>query len=163
MPTTLAQEIFKRDPFNSLEQEAFLNIMRTQAQLTADVEEVLKTQGLSVATYNVLRILRGAGEDGRMCHEIGKHMVTRVPDVTRLVDRLEKSGLATRERCSKDRRVVHVRISPKGEEVLRLLDEPVLQTHRDHLGHMTATQLRELCDLLTIARHKPVSTETSQL
>lgn len=163
MPTSLAQEIFKRDPFNSLEQEAFLNIMRTQAQLTADVEEVLKTQGLSVATYNVLRILRGAGKDGRMCHEIGKHMVTRVPDVTRLVDRLEKSGLATRDRCSKDRRVVHVRISPKGEEVLRVLDAPVMQTHKEHLGHMTPAQLRELSDLLTIARHKPVSTETSQL
>lgn len=155
MPTTLAQEIFKRDPFNSLEQEAFLNVMRTQAQLTADVEEVLKSQGLSVATYNVLRILRGAGKEGRMCHEIGKHMVTRVPDVTRLVDRLEDAGLATRERCSKDRRVVHVRIAPKGEEVLGVLDEPVMQIHKDHLGHMTADQLRQLSDLLTIARHKP--------
>lgn len=153
MCPSLQDEIFKRRPFDSPEQEAFLNVLRTQAQLAGDVEEVLKPLGLSIATYNVLRILRGAGESGRMCHEISEHMVTRVPDVTRLVDRLEKSELAVRERCSKDRRVVHVRITDKGEALLGQLDAPVMSVHAQHLGHLTNQELEQLSSLLVKARY----------
>lgn len=152
MCPSLQDEIFKRRPFDSPEQEAFLNVLRTQAQLVGDVDVVLKPAGLSIATYNVLRILRGAGVAGRMCHEISEHMVTRVPDVTRLVDRLEKSELAIRERCSKDRRVVHVRITDKGEALLRQLDAPVMQVHAEHLGHLTSQELGQLSSLLVKAR-----------
>jgi DNA-binding MarR family transcriptional regulator len=153
MSPSLQHEIYKRQPFDSPEQEAFLNVLRTQAQLTADVEAALKPLGLSIATYNVLRILRGAGDRGRMCHEIGEHMVTRVPDVTRLVDRLEKEGRAVRERSSKDRRVVHVKITPMGESVLAQLDAPVMQVHKAHLGHLSAEELARLSELLVKARY----------
>lgn len=153
MHVSLQHEIFKKRPFDCPEQEAFLNLMRTQAQLASDLEAVLKESGLSSATYNMLRILRGAGAAGRMCHEIGEHMVARVPDVTRLVDRLEKSGLASRERCTKDRRVVHVKITPGGVELLERLDAPVLRGHVDQLGHMTREELVLLNELLVKARH----------
>ena len=88
-----------------------------------------------------------------MCHEVSEHMVTRVPDVTRLVDRLEKCGLALRERCSKDRRVVHVKITAQGETLLRQLDSPVLAVHQAHLGHLTSQELDQLSSLLVKARH----------
>lgn len=152
MSPTLQHEIFKRQPFDAPEQEAFLNILRTHAQIVGDFEVLLKPHGLSEATYNVLRILRGAGESGRMCHEIGEHMVTRVPDVTRLVDRLEKAGLATRERCAKDRRVVHVKITAAGMEILSKLDPVILNTHKAQLGHMTPSELKSLSELLVKAR-----------
>src|SRR5690242_9245315 len=92
----LAAEIGKRRPFELPEQEAYLNLLRTMSFLSADGERMLKEHGLSEATYNILRILRGAGDAGRPSGEIGRDMITRVPDVTRLVDRLEKMGLATR-------------------------------------------------------------------
>lgn len=153
MSPNLQQEIHKRRPFDSPSQEAFLNVMRTQAQLAGDIEAVLKPLGLSAATYNVLRILRGAKEHGRMCHEIGEHMVTRVPDVTRLVDRLEKSGLVSRERSSRDRRVVHVKITPKGDELTGSLDAPVMALHQRQMGHMSVEELTILSELLVKARY----------
>jgi DNA-binding MarR family transcriptional regulator len=153
MSPSLQQEIYKRQPFDSPAQEAFLNVMRTQAQLAADLDGVLKPLGLSAATYNVLRILRGAGESGRMCHEIGEHMVTRVPDVTRLVDRLEKSGHVSRERSSRDRRVVHVRITPQGQTITAGLDAPVMDLHQRQLGHIPQDELARLSELLVKARH----------
>lgn len=155
MSPSLQHEIHKRGPFDSPEQEAFLNLLRTQAQLSGDVEALLKPAGLSEPTYNVLRILRGAGELGRMCHEIGEHMVTRVPDVTRLVDRLEKAGLAKRERCSKDRRVVHVMITEQGLALLKTLDAPILELHKRQLGHLDRAEVEQLSGLLVKARHPP--------
>lgn len=155
MSQNLQSEIHKRTPFDCPEQEAYLNLMRTQAQLSGEFEAVLKDSGLSTATYNVLRILRGAGDLGRMCHEIGEHMVTRVPDVTRLVDRLEKSGLAKRERCAQDRRVVHVKVTKAGLDLLATLDAPVLEMHRRQLGHLSREELASLNELLVKGRHGP--------
>lgn len=155
----LQDEIHKKRPFDTPEQEAFLNLMRTCAMVSTESEGLLRGQGLSGATYNVLRILRGAGEAGRMCHEIGEHMVTRVPDVTRLVDRLEEMGLVRRERCTKDRRVVHVKITPEGERVLAKLDAPVLEMHARQLGHLTREELGRLSELLVKARRRPREAE----
>jgi DNA-binding MarR family transcriptional regulator len=153
--TGLAAELHKRKSFDSPEQEAWLNVLRTQAVFGSEFFRLFKRHGLSEATYNVLRILRGAGEQGRSCSEIGEHMVAQVPDVTRLIDRLETAGLVGRTRTSEDRRVVMVAITPAGLDVLSRLDQPVLALHRAQFGHMTHEELRTLSDLLYKARHRP--------
>jgi len=153
---TLQHELGKANPFDSPEQEAFLNLLRTQAHLHAPFFARFKAHGLSEATYNVLRILRGAHRHGKKqglrSTEIGKDMVVRVPDVTRLVDRLIDKGLAERGRCNEDRRVVHVKITKPGLAQLAKMDGPLQQMHRDQLGHLTADELHELSRLLTKAR-----------
>ena len=154
---TLQHELGKANPFDSPEQEAFLNILRTQAHLHAPFFALFKAHGLSEATYNVLRILRGAHTAGKKqglrSTEIGKDMVVRVPDVTRLVDRLIDKGLAERARCNEDRRVVHVKITRPGLALLAGLDEPLRRLHERQLGHLSAKELQELSRLLTRARN----------
>jgi len=152
MPSSLKEEIYKRNPFESLEQEAYLNLKRTISILDGDFEKLYKPHKLSIATFNVLRILRGAGEVGRMCHEIRDHMVAQVPDITRLVDRLERAGLVRRVRSDSDRRVVYCRITEKGLEILAKLDEPVLEVHKWQLGHLSKQELEALNSLLFKAR-----------
>lgn len=159
----LQQEIGKKQPFALIEEEAFLNVIRTSSLLLSEFEQLFRERGISEANYNVLRILRGAGEPGRMCHEIAGNMVTRVPDVTRLVDRLEKLGLAARARCHKDRRVVFVKITPAGRALVDELDEPVARLHRQQLSHLAPAELRTLCGLLERARERvPASKPTHQ-
>jgi DNA-binding MarR family transcriptional regulator len=153
----LAREIGKRRPFESPEQEAFLNILRTANFFATDFNHLFRQHGLTEATYNVLRILRGCKHDpeaphGRTCSQVGEHMITQVPDVTRLVDRLEQMGLAERRRCQRDRRVVYVAITDRGMDVLANLDGPVLELHRAHLGHMASDELSMLSSLLAKAR-----------
>jgi DNA-binding MarR family transcriptional regulator len=150
----LARELKKRRDFDLPEEEAFLNILRTGIALAGPFEAVFKEFGLSEATYNVLRILRGAGDRGRMCSEISEHMVARVPDVTRLVDRLESMGLAERRRCSEDRRAVYVAITPKGIEAANALDTPVRRLHKAQLSHLTKAELGTLNKLLVKARER---------
>lgn len=152
--TLLQREVQKRRPFTSPAQEAYLSIQRTASLLGSDFQRLLKPHGLSEATYNVLRILRGALEDGgsRTCSEIGEHMVTPVPDVTRLVDRLETRGLVKRMRGAEDRRVVRVAITSAGLEVLAELDEPVGRVHRGQLGHVSDADLARLIVLLAKVR-----------
>jgi len=148
----LQHEVNKKHPFDLPEQEAFLNLIRTAAELEGPLLAVLKPLGLTPSTYNVLRILRGSGEGGRNASDIGCDMVVRVPDVTRLVDRLEQRGLVERERSTTDRRVVVVRITQKGLALLNTLDQPVLKVHKAQLGHLTGAELLELNRLLEIAR-----------
>src|ERR1035438_2600047 len=119
MSPKLKDEIKQGKPFESLEAEVFLNLMRTTDALSRGGEEILKLVGLSPNQYNVLRILRGAGEQGLCCREVAERMVTRDPDITRLVDRLERRSLLTRSRDSKDRRIITVRISPDGLKTLK--------------------------------------------
>lgn len=152
--TLLQREVQKRRPFNSPAQEAYLSIQRTASVLGADFQRILKPHGLSEATYNVLRILRGALDDGgsRTCSEVGEHMVTPVPDVTRLVDRLEARGLVRRTRTTEDRRVVRVAITDAGLHVLEELDEPVVRAHRAQMGHVSEADLARLIVLLAKVR-----------
>ena len=156
MPPPLREEVKKRDPFDAPEQEAFLNLLRTNAALTSDFFSFFKARGLSEATYNVLRILRGAhlaGEEkGVRSTEIGGQMVVRVPDVTRLVDRLVDKALCERCRCTQDRRVVHVRITKPGLKLLSEMDKPLLEMHRAQLGHLSERELSTLNRLLVKAR-----------
>ncbi len=155
MLRTLADEIGKKKPFESPEQEAHLNVQRTASVLGAPFGALFKPHGLTEATYNILRILRGAAVTGpgrRACHEIAEQLIAQGPDVTRLVDKLEKQGLAERCRCDKDRRVVYVQITRKGLDILARLDAPTMRLHREQLGHMTRAELAELNRLLVAAR-----------
>lgn len=133
------------------EESAFLDLLRTTDMLSRGLVQVLKTEDLSPTQYNVLRILRGA-PDGLPCGEIANRMITRDPDVTRLLDRLEKRGLISRCRETKDRRTVMTRITPEGLKMLIRLDEPVQAAHRQLLGHLGCDRLRMLAELLSLAR-----------
>lgn len=133
------------------EETAFLDLMRTTDILSRGLVKVLKTEDLSPTQYNVLRILRGAPE-GLPCGEIADRMITRDPDITRLLDRLEKRALISRCRESKDRRMVMARITPEGLKLLDRLDEPVKTAHRKQLGHLGQERLRALKELLYSAR-----------
>lgn len=148
----LAQELKKRQPFERPEEEVYLNLIRSAEWLGHDSDRLLKQYGLSEATYNVLRILRGAGGDGLPCQEIGVRMVTRVPDITRLLDRLEGRNLVQRNRTQRDRRVVLVSITPQGLELLASLDQPVNEQSIRQFAHMTREELGELNRLLEKAR-----------
>ena len=152
MSSVLQEELRQSRPFASLEQEATISIERTAAVLRHEVAESLRPHGITPAQYNVLRILRGAGRAGLCRHEISDRLVTQVPDVTRLLDRMEAAGLVTRERSEEDRRLVTTRITAQGLDVLAQLDEPITEIHRRQLGHMDEEQLGTLIELLAIAR-----------
>jgi DNA-binding MarR family transcriptional regulator len=135
----------------SLEETVFLDLLRTSDVLARRIDHVLKDADLSSTQYNVLRILRGAPE-GLACGDIGSRMITRDPDITRLLDRLEKRGLISRCRETKDRRMVLTRISPEGLKLLARLDEPVQEAHREQLGHLGRERLKALTELLRDSR-----------
>ena len=158
MTSTLREELNKHHPFESPRIEAYLNIVRTASVLGGDFHALFKAAGLTEASYNVLRILRGRedqiGPDcrGVRATDIADDMVVRVPDVTRLVDRLVDRGLAERARCTEDHRVVYVKVTPAGRAVLDALDRPVRDLHERQLAHMSADELNQLNRLLERAR-----------
>lgn len=135
------------------EEDAFLELLRTTDVLSRALVQVLKVEDLSPTQYNVLRILRGARQ-GLPCGEIASRMITRDPDVTRLLDRLEKRGLISRCRETQDRRMVLTRITPGGLEALSRLDLPVRQGHIRQLGHLGRKGLQDLTELLHLCRRQ---------
>src|SRR5579863_3230059 len=141
----------RRPGMPSSEEAAFLDLLRTTDMLSRGLVTILKPEDLSSTQYNVLRILRGAPE-GLPCGEIAKRMITRDPDITRLLDRLEKRGLITRSREAKDRRTVMTRITGEGLKLLARLDEPVQEAHRKQLGHLGRERLNVLMELLREAQ-----------
>ncbi len=152
MSGKLKREIKQTRPFASLQEEVVLSMLRTADQLAVPMTEVLRRENLSMSQYNVLRILRGAGAEGLPCGEISERMVRRDPDLTRLLDRLEKRGLVVRSRGTADRRVVRASISSEGLGLLESLDEIVKATVRKTLSHMPQSRLQALCKLLEEAR-----------
>lgn len=152
MPSKLQTEIRQSRPFSSLEEEGYLSLRRTADELWRLEVEALKAWQLTPTQYNALRILRGAGDQGATCGEIGERMLTRDPDVTRLIDRLEARGLIHRIRSEEDRRVVRTRITKAGRDLLEAIDEPSRSWSRAQLGHLTRTELRDLIALLDRAR-----------
>lgn len=154
MPTKLRDELRQGKPFRSLREEAVLNIARTEAVTREALERVLTPHGLGMAQYNVLRILRGAGSDGLCRNEIRDRLISRMPDVTRLLDRMEASGLVSRVRSTEDRRLVTTTLTKKGRALVDTLDDDVAQAQKELLGHMTQAQLRTLVDLLGAARSR---------
>ncbi len=128
-----------------------MDLLRTTDMLSRGLAHILKAEDLSSTQYNVLRILRGAA-DGLPCGEIASRMITRDPDITRLLDRLEKRELISRSRETRDRRTVIARITPDGLKLLARLDGPVEEGHRKQLGHLGRERLRALTELLSAAR-----------
>jgi DNA-binding MarR family transcriptional regulator len=152
MAPDLRTELKQTKPFRNVRQEASLSIQRTAAVLEHSFETWLKPYGITATQYNVLRILRGAGPGGLCRNEIGERMVRRVPDVTRLLDRLEQQHLVARVRSGADRRFVTTTITRHGLELLEKLDEAVEVFHRRELGHMDEGRLRTLVELLARVR-----------
>jgi len=154
MARGLQAELKQKVPFRSREQEAYLSLLRTSDALEASVESNLKEFGLTGTQYNALRILRGAGAEGLPCSEIGERMITHDPDITRLLNRLQKRGLAVRARARNDRRVIHGKITAAGLKLLREMDEPVEKHGREMLKHVGQEKLGQLIELLELVRDR---------
>jgi DNA-binding MarR family transcriptional regulator len=151
MTHALRKELKQTKAFSKPEVAVYVGLQLTSDALRAPVARLFKDHGLSEPQYNVLRILRGATEP-LPCLEVASRMVTRLPDITRLVDRLVDADLARRKRCTEDRRVVHLTITDAGLALLEELDAPLEALHRELLGHLTRKQLSQLGELLDRAR-----------
>ncbi len=157
MAGRLQDEIKQSKPFGSLQQEAVLSMARTTAVLTRAWEQFLRGYGITLTQYNVLRILRGAGPGGLCRHEVASRLVTEVPDVSRLLDRMMHAGLLTRTRGVEDRRMVKACITDRGLAILEELDRPSFTLPQKQMAHMTETDLRTLIQLLDAARSSPAA------
>jgi DNA-binding MarR family transcriptional regulator len=135
-------------PPASVEERIFITLLKVADALGQNAEQLTRTADLTGTQYNVLRILRGAGPEGLPCRGIGDRMITHDPDITRLLDRMEKRGLIARERQKDDRRVVKTRITPHGLALLKPLDQPMRDLHKRQFRHMAGARLKTLCDLL---------------
>ena len=147
----LKDELKMRRPFDSLEQEALLNIMRTADQFQNRFGRLLREYDLTPSQYNILRILRGEGKPPPAL-EVAGRMIQVVPAITGLIDRLESAGMVTRARCTEDRRVVYIEITDKALRTLAKMDQPLNDMHRALLGHLTRAELKELIHTLEKAR-----------
>jgi DNA-binding MarR family transcriptional regulator len=152
--STLQQELGESEPFQVLEQEVYLNLVRTHAVLANQVAELFKQHHLSQPLYNVLKVVARVGESGMPSQSIAQYMVARDPDITRLVDRLEKDLLIERERDERDRRIVLVRVTQLGLDTIQELDPLIWELHRQQLGHLNGEKLKLLNQLLVEIRMK---------
>jgi len=135
-----------------LDEDAYIALVRTVQALSQPFVELFKTHRLSGAQYNVLRIVRRAGADGILTRRIGEQLLTPVPDVTRLVDRLEMAKLVSRRRCTEDRRVIWIKITSAGRKLLSRVEVETLAVHERQFAHMSKTKLKQLVGLLNEAR-----------
>jgi DNA-binding MarR family transcriptional regulator len=151
-PIGLQAELRQTKSFASLHAEAFLNVVRTSAQMQHALHLQLKPYGITETQYNSLRILRGAGSSGLTCAAIAERLVSQDPDITRLVERLQRQGLVRRERGEKDRRVVLTKITAEGLNRLKEIDPVVNSTVNALLSHLSPSQLKTIINLLERAR-----------
>ena len=142
-------------PFKSVEEEVILSIARTAAVIEHAGSEALKPFNLTITQYNVLRILRGAGSEGLCRNEVGQRLVTKVPDVTRLLDRMEANGLISRQRGGGDRRFVRTQITDKSLKLIDKIDRELPAMHGRQLGHVSQKRLKELISILEEVRSVP--------
>lgn len=154
----LQRELKKKRPFESPEQEAILNLLRTNDQHQVRFTRLFRPYGLTPSQYNVLRILRGEGQPLPIL-EIASRTIAVVPGITGLIDRLEEAGFVKRERCREDRRVIWVALTSKARKTLAELDGPLEELHRRLIGHLTQAELKELIRLLEKAREGLVEEE----
>jgi DNA-binding MarR family transcriptional regulator len=145
---TIQAEIKQTRPFRSKGEEAAVALLRTADLVRRAISVELTPHGLTVQQYNVLRILRGAGEQGLPTLEIAERAIEWAPGITRLVDTLEEKKLVTRKRCAQDRRRVWCRITPAGLDLLEQLDVPMAQAADRAVKSIKSRQLTELVDLL---------------
>lgn len=151
MAPTLQQELKKRGPFDSVEQEATLAVMRTSDLLENRVARLLRVHGLTLTQYNVLRILRGEGKP-LPCLEIATRMIQVAPAITRVVDQLLILKLITKTQSSQDRRVFEIELTPAAGRLLKKLDQPILDTHAALLSKVSKTDLKSLIRILESVR-----------
>ena len=152
MAQPLHVELKSVRPYDLLEEEAHLSILRTAAVLEREFAQVLKPYGLTPTQYNVLRILRGAGDTGLCRNEVGSRLLRDVPDVTRLLDRMKQARLISRQRADADRRLVRAHITQKGLDLLAEMDAHMRRTHRERLAHVSRSALRAMVDTLAEVR-----------
>jgi DNA-binding MarR family transcriptional regulator len=152
-PKNLAEEIGRNRPFDSLEQELFLNLIRTSEWLQGEFARVFKAHGITQPQFNVLKVLQVEEKCGIPIQKIGDRMTTKSSDVTRLVDRLERSGLVKRFRTEEDRRVIYVRLTEAGWATIDQLAQPLVETHKHTKGHLDRPSLELLNKLLFELRH----------
>ena len=152
MSPTIARELKQKKPFPSKTEEAAVTLLRTAEVLRRFIGTVIEPHGITSQQYNVLRILRGAGERGLPTLEIAERMIESTPGITRLIDRLEAKKLVSRERCLTDRRQVFCRITASGLSLLSALDAPVIEAADNALGVLKKTELASLIDLLDRTR-----------
>jgi DNA-binding MarR family transcriptional regulator len=138
--------------FRSREQEATLGLLRTADAVKRSLAQVIEPHGITPQQYNVLRILRGAGPEGLPTLTIGERMIEQTPGVTRLIDRLERKGLVARIPCAKDRRRVFCRITTKGLDLLKELDDPINRWDSQAVSVLPPSELDSLIDLLDRVR-----------
>ena len=148
---SLGESIQQGKPFTSIFEEGLLTLLLTESRLAECIAEPLRQKGLTIAQYNILRILRGS-KDGLLMHEAAERMVSRATSITRLVDRLETCGWLTRVRCTKDRRAIHLRLTEAGSEILGKLESPMAEVVRDATRGLTAPEMKTLCRLLNQLR-----------
>ena len=153
MTPTLLEELRQTKPFASLEEEALLGIVRTSGVLMDDFDQMLKPHGITGTQYNVLRILRGAEPNGLCRNELRDRMLTRMPDVTRLLDRMEEASLVERTRGDEDRRIVETRITKEALRLLGKLDKLVAEDQKRRFEGVSAKQLQSLIDVLGTIRN----------
>ena len=152
MTRTLQEEIKQTRPFLSPEHEAHLSVIRTAALLGDEVEQFLKPYGITATQFNVLRILRGAEPDGLCRNEVRDRMLTRMPDMTRLLDRMEEAGLVVRSRETDDRRMVRTKIAAAGLTLLAELDGVIEREHKSRFARLSDEELRALIQTLAKVR-----------
>lgn len=152
MASRLQRELKQNRPFTAPTQEAAVALMRTADLVRRSVAAVVEPHGVTVQQYNVLRILRGAGDGGLPTLEIAERMIEQTPGITRLIDRLETKELVVRERCATDRRQVFCRITPAGLELLARLDPSIHEAEKVALSDLSERQLAQLLSLLDRAR-----------
>lgn len=161
MNTSIRQSIQQLRPFASEEEESFLTLARAWDVVAERAQEPIAAASLSVPQYNVLRILRGAEPEGLQTYQVAERMVTRAPNITRLVDKLEANSLLTRTRSKEDRRVVRLRITAPGMQLVESLDAPVNASVKDAMRGLGATELAELSRLLDRLR-EPLELKRAQ-
>ena len=148
---TLRQELKKRHPFDSLQQEAMLSLLRTSDLLENRLARLLRRHELTPSQYNVLRILRGEGEP-MPCLEVAQRMIQVAPAITRVVEQLVARELVEKQQSADDRRVFLVQLTRQGKHLLRKLDQPILALHQDLLGGVAISELKELIRILAMVR-----------
>lgn len=148
----MARKQRDKDASSNAAHKVFIDLVRTESEKMREVNSFLSEYDLTAPQYNVLRILRGAGKDGLPCGKISERMLTQLPDITRLVDRLANEGYVTREHSAGDRRVILIRISATGLALLEDVDHPILELHAAQFANLTRSELGELGRLLQKAR-----------
>jgi DNA-binding MarR family transcriptional regulator len=157
MTTLATRPARKRRRFDSLQQEAFLSLWRTYDRLRACEDELFAARDLTPQQYNALRLLRSQHPEKIRTLDLAARLVSRAPDITRLLDKLEQRGLIDRDRPADNRRVVRIGITPAGNALLESLQKPIRECHMRQLGHLSTTELKDLIALLRAARapHEP--------